>query len=75
MQMKVTKQKDVLKIELPLEKPRPSMSGKTLVVASSYGVKVTDVIREGRHVAVVASAFIYPKRRQRNVTKEEEYLD
>ena len=63
MNMKVTKQKDVLKIELPLEKPRPSMSGKTLLVASSYGVKATNVIHEGHHVAVVASAFIYPKKK------------
>jgi len=49
-----------LKIELPLEKPKPSKSGKTMVVASTHGVKTTEVRYKGRNIVVVANAFIYP---------------
>jgi hypothetical protein len=54
---------DVLKIALPLQKPQPSNSGKTLLVASTFGVKTTDVRYEGRRIVVVANAFIYPDRK------------
>ena len=60
MALKVKQYGQVLKIELPLEKPRISTSGKTMLVASTHGVKTTEVRCKGRKIAVVASAFIYP---------------
>jgi hypothetical protein len=60
MALKVQQNGDVLKIELPLEKPKPSKSGKTMVVASTHGVKTTEVRYKGRKIVVVANAFIYP---------------
>ena len=43
--MKVTTRNGHLIIDLPLEEPRASASGKTLVVASSRGVRTTGVKR------------------------------
>jgi hypothetical protein len=48
-----------LVIEIPLNAaPVPSMSGKTLVVASSHGNKVTEVQVNGRNVVVGLNAYI-----------------
>lgn len=58
--MKVTTKKGHLIIDLPLEAPRASASGKTLVVASSRGVRATGVKIDGKVVCVSANAFIYP---------------
>jgi hypothetical protein len=63
MALNVTRKGDVLKIELSLERPQRSKSGKTMLVASSHGVKTTDVQCDGRNVVVVANAFIYPKKK------------
>jgi hypothetical protein len=65
MGIRVKQHGDVLKIELPLEKPHLSKSGKTMLVASTYGVKATEVQYEGGRVAVVANAFIYQKKKTR----------
>ncbi|HEX4542496.1 MAG TPA: hypothetical protein VH114_04960 [Candidatus Acidoferrum sp.] len=50
----------MLVIELPLEKPRPSSSGKTLLVASTRGVQNSTARLKGRFISVVANAFIAP---------------
>jgi hypothetical protein len=48
-----------LVIEIPLNAvPVPSTSGKTLVVASTHGNKVTDARVEGRNVVVGLNAYI-----------------
>jgi hypothetical protein len=47
-------------IELPLEKPRRSSTGKTLLIASTRGVKRSDSMFKGRRVSIVANAFIFP---------------
>ena len=49
-----------LVIILPLEEPRRSATGKTMVVASSHGVKKTASRVDGKIVCVVANAFVYP---------------
>jgi hypothetical protein len=49
-----------LVIELPLEKPRPSATGKTLLVASTRGVKRSAALYKGQNISVVANAFIFP---------------
>ncbi|TCD46833.1 hypothetical protein [Chlorobium sp. N1] len=48
-------------IEIDLEKPAPSSSGKTLVVASTRGNAVTDVKVDGKPVTIGLNAYI-PKR-------------
>jgi len=55
----------VLKIYLPLEAPHASKSGKSMVIASTYGPKTTAVEYEGRKIVVVANAFIYMKDKQK----------
>lgn len=49
-----------LMIELPIEKPRPSATGKTLLIASTRGVKRSSSRYNGRTVSIVANAFVYP---------------
>jgi hypothetical protein len=61
--LKVTKVKDgsidVLRIEIPLQPPRPSKSsGKSLIVASSGGIQTTDVIIDGKNVKIGLNCFI-----------------
>ena len=50
-----------LVITLPLEKPTPSASGKTLVVASTHGNQRTTVEIEGKPVTVGVNAYISAK--------------
>ena len=61
MQVKIVKGQVV--ITLSLQTPAPSASGKTLIVASSHGVKRSGVTLEGKELCVNANAFIYPSRR------------
>src|ERR1700747_1126526 len=58
VQVKIVKGQVV--ITLPLQTPAPSASGKTLIVASSHGVKRSAVTLEGKELCVNANAFIYP---------------
>jgi hypothetical protein len=71
MPMIVKREKNTLKIELPLEPPTSSKSGKSLVIASSRGVVMTDVRYKGKPVAVVLNAFIYRDRGPRKSTQSE----
>jgi len=45
-------------IEIDLEPPTPSSSGKTLVVASSRGNAVTTAIVDGKAVTIGLNAYI-----------------
>ena len=56
--MKATIKDGVLTIVMPLNAPRPSSSGKTLVVASSGGNIETDCEVDGRKVKIGVNAFI-----------------
>ena len=56
--MKVEVEKGRLVISLKLRKPSPSKSGKTLLVASTRGVRQSNVKIRGRRVRVNANAFI-----------------
>jgi hypothetical protein len=42
------------------QKPTPSASGKTLVVASTRGNAVTDVLVDGKPVTIGLNAYIKP---------------
>jgi hypothetical protein len=56
--MKVGIKNDRLVISLKLRKPTPSKSGKTLLVASTRGVRRSNIKMQGRWVRVNANAFI-----------------
>ena len=47
-------------IEIDLETPTPSSSGKTLVVASSRGNAVTTAMVDGKPVTIGLNAYIKP---------------
>lgn len=55
--MKVSIIGDRLLISLPLQKPTPSKSGKSLVVASSRGTKKVKIKIRGRRLRVNAIAY------------------
>ena len=56
--MKVTIEKNELVIRLPLQEPKPSASGKTLVVATSHGNQQTAATVKGKPVFVGVNAYI-----------------
>jgi len=62
--IKIDKKKKTISIVMPLEKPRPSASGKTLLLANTRGLKTGEAVYEGRPVIAVASAFVYPKNKR-----------
>ncbi len=60
MAMKVEIKGDKLCIEIDLQKPTPSASGKTLVVASTRGNVSTEAVIDGKPVTIGLNAYIYP---------------
>lgn len=56
MEVKIIDGKLIITIEL--QKPTPSASGKTLVVATSHGNVVTDCIIDGKPVVVGLNAYV-----------------
>lgn len=59
MAMNVSIRDNKLCIEIDLEKPTPSASGKTLVVASTRGNMKTAVEIDGKPVTIGLNAYIY----------------
>jgi len=49
-----------LVIRIPLQSPRPSASGKTLVVATSGGNQATTAQVNGKPVTIGVNAYIKP---------------
>jgi hypothetical protein len=56
--MKSKIENGTLIIKLRLEVPRPSSTGKTLLIASTHGVQNLSTEYEGKPVSVVANAFV-----------------
>ena len=56
--MKVEIKDGDLVITIPMQKPAPSASGKTLVVASSHGNQPTAAQVDGKPVVVGLNAYI-----------------
>ena len=56
--MKVIIRDDKLHIEIDLQKPSPSRSGKTLVVATTSGIVQTDCMINRKPVKIGLNAFI-----------------
>jgi SOS-response transcriptional repressor LexA len=55
----VTRDGDTLVIRIPIGKPTPSASGKTLVVASTRGNQKTTVQIDGKDLYLGLNAYIY----------------
>ena len=47
-----------LVITIPMQKPTPSASGKTMVVASSHGNQATTALVDGKPVIIGLNAYI-----------------
>jgi hypothetical protein len=60
MAMNVEIKNNKLFIEIDLEKPTPSSSGKTLVVASTRGNVATTAEVDGKTVTIGLNAYIKP---------------
>jgi hypothetical protein len=60
MAMNVEIRDNKLFIEIDLEQPTPSSSGKTLVVASTRGNAVTTAEYDGKPIIVGLNAYIKP---------------
>ena len=60
MAMEVVIRNNKLCIEMDLEEPTPSASGKTLVVASTRGNVVTTAEVDGKRVTIGLNAYIKP---------------
>lgn len=58
MNVTIDKTANELVIRLPMNVPQPSKSGKTLVVASTHGNKVTDCLVDGKPITIGANAYI-----------------
>lgn len=56
--MKATVENNVLIIEIPLNTPRPSSSGKTLIVASTSGFMISTAEVDGKNVSISVNATI-----------------
>ena len=55
---KVTIKNNVLIIEIEMQKPAPSASGKTLVVASTHGNIPTTAEIDGKAIVLGVNAYI-----------------
>ena len=60
VRVNIDKDRQCVVIELPMNKPRPSATGKTTLIATSHGLVSGAAVYSGRPVMVAASAFIYP---------------
>ena len=56
--MKVTIENNELVIRIAMQEPRPSASGKTLVVATSSGNKTTEATVNGKPITIGLNAYI-----------------
>ena len=55
----VNREGDTLVIRIPIKKPTPSASGKTLVVASTRGNQKTAVQIDGKDLYLGVNAYVY----------------
>jgi hypothetical protein len=56
--MKAEIKGDNLVITIPTQKPTPSASGKTLIVASSHGNQTTTCVVDGKPLTIGFNAYI-----------------
>ena len=58
--MNATIKDNILTLQIPLQTPRPSASGKTLVVATTNGNITTTATVNGQPVIIGLNAYIKP---------------
>lgn len=58
MKVTINEKAKTLTIEMALEEPRESSSGKTLVIASSHGNQKTGQTYKGSEITVGVNAYI-----------------
>ena len=58
MKASIDKQKNILRVELPLDGPTPSASGKSLVLASTRGNWASGATFAGQPVIIGLTAYI-----------------
>ena len=58
-EVKIDEEAKTLTLVLDLQEPKPSASGKTLVVATTHGNQPTDVTVNGKPVIVGVNAYIH----------------
>jgi len=58
--MKATLKGKKLIFELLIEKPKPSHFGKTTLLATTHGVRPTNLKVDGKTICLTANAFCYP---------------
>ena len=58
--MKVSIKGNVMTIEIEMQEPAPSSSGKTMIVASTHGSAATTATVNGKPVTVSLNAYIKP---------------
>jgi hypothetical protein len=58
-ELSVTRDGDMLVIRIPISKPTPSASGKTLVVASTRGNQKTSLQIDGKDLYLGVNAYVY----------------
>jgi hypothetical protein len=68
--MEVKIEGNMLVIKIPMQKPALSVSGKTLVVASTHGNQKTSAVVNGQAVTVGLNAYIYARPRQGQVVED-----
>jgi hypothetical protein len=64
--VQLDKARKTLVIKMPVEKLRPSASGKSELVASSHGLQSGEASFRGRPIMVVANAFIFADKRSKS---------
>jgi len=58
--LKVDEAKKQIVITMPLQEPAPSKSGKSMVIATTNGILVTDAKLNGKPISMGVNVF-YPK--------------
>ena len=64
-ELTVTREGDTLVIRIPIGKPAPSASGKTLVVASTRGNQKTAVQIDGKELYLGLNAYVYAEPKEK----------
>lgn len=71
MKVTVDEKKHLLIVEVPLiSPPRPSGSGRTLLVATTAGNKESEVVINNQNVIVGLNAYIYATAKGEKAAKE-----
>ena len=60
VKVEVTIKDNKLIIEIEMQEPTPSSSGKTLVVATTHGNTVTTAMLDGKPITIGLNAYIKP---------------